>query len=61
MENVVTVEAVHTHTHTHTQCNLIKEKINALLYAFNNKVNINALAGFMPAYTDKYKVDEFLI
>ena len=49
MENVVTVEAVHTHTHT--QCNLIKEKINALLYAFNNNVNIK----------DKYKIDEFLI
>ena len=49
------------HTHTHTQCNLIKEKINALLYAFSNNVNINVGAGFMPALTDKYKIDEFLI
>ena len=50
-----------THTHTHTQCNLIKEKINALLYAFNNNVNINVEIGSMLALTDKYKIDEFLI
>ena len=60
MENVVTVEAVHTHTHTHT-CNLIEEKINALLYAFKNNVNINVGAGLMPSQTNKYKIDEFLI
>ena len=35
---------------THIQCNLIKEKINALLDAFNNNVNINVGAGFMPAH-----------
>ena len=49
------------HTHTHTQCNLIEEKINALLYAFKNNVNINVWAGFMPAHTEIYKIDEFLI
>ena len=49
------------YTHTHTQCNLIKEKINALLYAFKNNVNINVETGFRLALTDKYKIDEFLI
>ena len=50
MKNVVTVEAVHTRTHT--QCNLIKEKIDALLYAFKNNVNINVGAGLVLAHTD---------
>ena len=68
MENVVTVEAVHT------QYNLIKEKINKIVASLIMYIVGIKRAGTRPAptmhicitsvmfaHTDKYKVDEFLI